>query len=99
MGSCLLYAFCIQSHSSVINSFAFAPQRKVRTPWLSVCTSVPVWVLWVSLGCQAGAFFTFLTNIPNYLNGVLHFSLEEVPVLRFESWSAAMLESTRFVWQ
>ena len=52
----------------------------MRTPWLSVCTSAPVWVLWVSLGCQAGAFFTFLTNIPNYLNGVLQFSLEEVSV-------------------
>lgn len=61
-----------------MNVFDLRSQRVLRTPWRSIWTSPCVWVLWVSLSVQAMSFFTFLTNIPTYLSGVLHFSLEEV---------------------
>ncbi len=48
------------------------------TPWRSILTSVPVWMLWVTLSVQDMAYFTFLANIPTYLDGVLNISVEEV---------------------
>ncbi|KAK3920360.1 Putative inorganic phosphate cotransporter [Frankliniella fusca] len=47
------------------------------TPWRSILTSVPVWMLWISLSVQDMAYFAFLANIPTYLDGVLNITVEE----------------------
>ncbi|XP_034254812.1 putative inorganic phosphate cotransporter [Thrips palmi] len=75
-----------------------APKMQPRTPWLAVISSPCVWVLWLSLSVQAMVFFTFLTSIPTYLNGVLGFSLEENGLLTSLPYLTGFLSSFFFTW-
>ncbi|KAJ1521795.1 hypothetical protein ONE63_003430 [Megalurothrips usitatus] len=47
------------------------------TPWKDVLSSVPVWMVWITMSVQDMAYFTFLGTIPSYLAKVLNIPLEE----------------------
>lgn len=51
-------------------------KRKERVPWIAIFTSPPVYaVLIAAITCDWG-LYTFLTNIPTYLNEVLKFDIQ-----------------------
>ncbi|OQV12809.1 Sialin [Hypsibius exemplaris] len=50
------------------------PQRTV--PWLEIFKTIPVWALLISEFGYNWGFYVLLTNLPTYLNNILHFSLK-----------------------
>lgn len=49
-----------------------------RTPWLAILLSPAVWAVLIgAMACDWG-LYTFLTNIPTYLNEVLEFDIQAV---------------------
>ncbi|CAB3359869.1 Hypothetical predicted protein [Cloeon dipterum] len=59
-----------------INSVADNTQR-LRTPWKAILTSVPMWALIIVHCGQNWGFWTLLTEIPSYMDGVLGFDLKQ----------------------
>jgi len=50
--------------------------KKLRTPWLQIITSGPVWAIIISFITEDWGLYTFLTNVPTYMNEVLKFDVE-----------------------
>ncbi|XP_059484307.1 putative inorganic phosphate cotransporter isoform X2 [Neocloeon triangulifer] len=50
--------------------------QRLRTPWKAILTSVPMWALIVVHCAQNWGFWTLLTEIPSYMDGVLGFNLK-----------------------
>lgn len=51
------------------------------TPWIAIATSLPAWAILIAHSGQNWGFSTLLTNIPTYMEGVLHFDIKENGVL------------------
>ncbi|CAB3359874.1 Hypothetical predicted protein [Cloeon dipterum] len=66
-----------------INSVADNTQR-LRTPWKAILTSVPMWALIIVHCGQNWGFWTLLTEIPSYMDGVLGFDLKQVMSSRLD---------------
>ncbi|XP_055370914.1 sialin [Condylostylus longicornis] len=45
-------------------------------PWLEVLSSLPVWAILITQCGQAWAFYTQLTELPTYMNSILHFGIK-----------------------
>ncbi|KAK2578284.1 hypothetical protein KPH14_007649 [Odynerus spinipes] len=52
-------------------------EEKLRTPWKQIFTSAPMWALIIAHCGQNWGYWTLLTEMPTYLNSVLHFNIEE----------------------
>ncbi|CAL1548159.1 unnamed protein product [Lymnaea stagnalis] len=71
--------------------------KRLKTPWLAILKSMPVWAIFVAHTCCNWGEYTFLTNIPTYLKEVLHFDIKEngflsaVPYIGF--WLVITLSS------
>lgn len=52
--------------------------KTVKTPWRSILTSLPFWVLVLVQCAQNFGFYTMLTQIPSYLNYVMEFDIKTV---------------------
>ncbi|XP_014215607.1 sialin [Copidosoma floridanum] len=46
-------------------------------PWLSVFTSLPMWAIAVTQCGQSWAFYTLLTELPTYMDRILHFDVQQ----------------------
>lgn len=46
-------------------------------PWLSIFTSLPMWAITVTQCGQAWAFYTLLTELPTYMDKILHFDVQQ----------------------
>lgn len=51
------------------------------TPWFAIFTSIPMWALIIAHCGQNWGFWTLLTEIPSYMNGVLNFDLKSNALL------------------
>jgi len=61
-------------HSRGVASFEDKVRRRV--PWEKLLTSRAVWVISFAKFTNSFIFYIFLTEIPNYLNYIFHFSIE-----------------------
>uniref|UniRef100_A0A1Y1MXE7 Major facilitator superfamily (MFS) profile domain-containing protein n=2 Tax=Photinus pyralis TaxID=7054 RepID=A0A1Y1MXE7_PHOPY len=53
-----------------------AEQKELpSTPWRSIATSLPLWAILIAHSGQNWGFTTLLTNIPTFLQSVLHFDI------------------------
>ncbi|KAL1509306.1 hypothetical protein ABEB36_004068 [Hypothenemus hampei] len=64
--------------SEAEKQYADAPYK---TPWKSIMTSLPVWALLVSQTGNNYCFWTLLTQIPTYMNYVMHFNIKSNSLL------------------
>nr|XP_050844165.1 sialin isoform X1 [Vespula vulgaris] len=46
-------------------------------PWLSIFTSLPMWAITVTQCGQSWAFYTLLTELPTYMDKILHFDVQQ----------------------
>ncbi|KAG8229382.1 hypothetical protein J437_LFUL000903 [Ladona fulva] len=51
--------------------------KHLATPWKEIWTSLPFWAVILAHCGQNWGFWTLLTEMPTYLNSVLHFDLNE----------------------
>ncbi|XP_055713391.1 sialin [Phlebotomus papatasi] len=50
-------------------------------PWRSILTCLPMWAILVTQCGQAWAFYTLLTELPTYMDNILHFGINANAVL------------------
>lgn len=50
----------------------------MTTPWKTILTSGPVWALVIGGAGHDWGAFTLISDLPKYMNDVLHFSVTEV---------------------
>lgn len=46
-------------------------------PWVSVLTSMPIWAIAITQCGQSWAFYTLLTELPTYMDKILHFDVQQ----------------------
>ena len=47
-------------------------------PWKSILLSLPVWAIVVAHFCENWGFYTMLTELPTFLNDIMHYNLYKV---------------------
>ncbi|EEC13264.1 exuT, putative [Ixodes scapularis] len=60
----------------------FGAYRSV--PWIEILLSQPVWMCALIKFCSAWSFYTLLTELPSYLENVLHFEIQKESL---EQWN------------
>lgn len=55
--------------------------KSSSTPWSKIFTSLPVWAIIVTHTCAEWGAYTFLTNIPSYMEDVLEFDIKKAGFL------------------
>ncbi|KAL7051886.1 hypothetical protein ACKWTF_004679 [Chironomus riparius] len=67
----------------IINSLADKNGEKAVTkpPWKSLLTSLPLWAIIVAHSSYTWGFFTMMTQLPSYMDEVLHFNLKNSAVI------------------
>ncbi|XP_014300025.2 sialin-like [Microplitis demolitor] len=53
------------------------PDDDRGVPWLSVLTSAPMWAITITQCGQSWAFYTLLTELPTYMDRILHFDVQQ----------------------
>lgn len=53
-------------------------QRNVPVPWREILCSRAVWAAAVANIGHAWGFYTLLTELPTYMNNMLHFDMKKV---------------------
>uniref|UniRef100_A0A1B6KV19 Putative inorganic phosphate cotransporter n=1 Tax=Graphocephala atropunctata TaxID=36148 RepID=A0A1B6KV19_9HEMI len=56
--------------------YTSAENHKLKTPWKSIVTSVPLWALLITQLGQNWGYWMFLTQLPNYFSHVLNFNIQ-----------------------
>ncbi|XP_012274973.1 sialin isoform X2 [Orussus abietinus] len=46
-------------------------------PWLAIFTSLPMWAITITQCGQAWAFYTLLTELPTYMDRILHYNVQQ----------------------
>lgn len=71
-------------------------------PWCSIMTSIPLWAILITQCGQSWAFYTQLTELPTYMNNILHFDIQSNAVLNaipyLTSWLVGIGCSTMADW-
>ncbi|XP_034938461.1 putative inorganic phosphate cotransporter [Chelonus insularis] len=63
----------------------------LKTPWIPILTSVPVWALLIAQCSQAWGFWMLLTKTPTYMDNALGYKIEENGVFSALPYLAAWL--------
>ncbi|XP_049873430.1 putative inorganic phosphate cotransporter [Pectinophora gossypiella] len=66
-------------------------QKKLKTPWKSICRSIPFLALMIVHGGNNWGFFTLMTQIPSYMSNVLGTDIKKNGVLSSLPYIAAYL--------
>lgn len=53
------------------------PNRRLKTPWRSIFTSMPVWAICVAHCCYNWSFYMMLTSLPLYMKTILQFDISQ----------------------
>lgn len=61
-----------------IESIPGSSAHSLPTPWMEMMKSKPFWSLIVAQFAQMWGFVTLLSEIPSYIDGVLHFNIKSV---------------------
>ncbi|XP_053379219.1 sialin-like [Mercenaria mercenaria] len=56
-------------------------KKSSSTPWSKIFTSLPVWAIIITQTCAEWGAYSFLTNIPSYMNEVLKFDIQKAGFL------------------
>ncbi|ODN06087.1 Sialin [Orchesella cincta] len=92
----------IQKHRAV--QYGGTKRQVVRTPWISMLLSVPVWAMLVANFSCFWCFLTISAYLPTYLTEVLHLDISEngllsalpfVGMMSFHFFAAAMFDWLR----
>lgn len=59
----------------IINSLEAKSNKKMKIPWCSFFTSMPVWAITVSHFSENWGFYTMLTQLPKFMKRVMNFDL------------------------
>lgn len=57
------------------------PAEESVVPWRSIITCVPLWAILVTQCGQSWAFYTQLTELPTYMDNILHMDIQQNAVL------------------
>lgn len=60
----------------ILNSFKDYGQRRMKTPWLAIFTSMPVYAVSVAHFAYSYGYYTLLTELPYYMRHIVNFDLE-----------------------
>lgn len=60
-------------------------------PWGSVFTSLPMWAITITQCGQSWAFYTLLTELPTYMDLILHFDVQQDAVLSMLPYLSAWI--------
>lgn len=52
--------------------------QTLKTPWLAILTSIPVWALLIAQCSQAWGFWMLLAKTPAYMDNALGYKIQEV---------------------
>lgn len=67
-------------------------------PWLSIFTSLPMWAITITQCGQSWAFYTLLTELPSYMDKILHFDVQQDAYLSalpyLSAWLVGLLISS-----
>ena len=67
-------------------------------PWGSIFTSLPVWAIMITQCGQAWAFYTLLTELPTYMDRILHMDVQQDALLSalpyLSAWIVGLIIST-----
>lgn len=55
--------------------------RDLKPPWSSILTSLPVWAIVAAHFSENWGFYTWLTELPSFMNDVLHFNMYQAGFL------------------
>lgn len=73
-----------------------------RIPWCSLLGSLPLWAILLTQCGQGWAFYTQLTELPTYMNKILHFNIQSNAVLNaipsLTAWFMGIACSTLADW-
>lgn len=72
----LSFAILIKHISNTIFFF-----KKYPTPWKALVTSGPVWALFITQSGNNYCLWTLMTQIPTYMNYVMHFNIKDVSII------------------
>ncbi|KAH1021983.1 hypothetical protein HUJ04_011459 [Dendroctonus ponderosae] len=91
LGWCILFAFLgansPSSHSSISKEEKYYIEQSLghigdkptnKVPWKKIFTSIPLWAVFLAQTGNNYAFWTLLTQIPSYMNHVMHFDIKNV---------------------
>uniref|UniRef100_A0A6A7G258 Sialin n=1 Tax=Hirondellea gigas TaxID=1518452 RepID=A0A6A7G258_9CRUS len=67
--------------SSSLDNDGRAPYKAMPVPWRRVFTSPPFYAILVAHTAQNWGFYTLLTEMPSYLNNILHFDIKKNAML------------------
>ena len=66
-------------------------------PFKAIFTSVPFWAIMITHSCQNWGFYTLLSELPTYMNKILHFDIKEVRNL-WDKWFFLNLVLMGYSW-
>ncbi|XP_034952043.1 sialin-like [Chelonus insularis] len=52
-------------------------KKALPVPWKSILTSIPVWAIIITGGCNAFGFFCVVNQLPTYMKYILNYKIEE----------------------
>ncbi|XP_050295558.1 putative inorganic phosphate cotransporter [Anthonomus grandis grandis] len=70
-----------QAEKNFIEQNTGLTQEHVKTPWRKIFKSVPVWALLIVQAGNTYCFWTLLTQIPTYMNYIMHFNMKQNGIL------------------
>ncbi|XP_015597302.1 putative inorganic phosphate cotransporter isoform X2 [Cephus cinctus] len=59
------------------NAESTKSEEKHVTPWVNICTSMPMWAIIIAHCGQSWGFWMLLTEIPSYMNAILSFDIKK----------------------
>ena len=60
----------------ILNSIKENGPKRLKTPWLAIFTSMPVYAVSVAHFTYSYGYYTLLTELPSYLKNIVNFDLE-----------------------
>lgn len=71
-------------------------KKHLKTPWGQIFTSMPFYAIAIVHSAHNWGFWTLLTEMPSYMNGVLHFDIKKNALLSALPYLAMLLMSYFF---
>ncbi|XP_025832317.1 putative inorganic phosphate cotransporter [Agrilus planipennis] len=70
-----------QEQAYILASIGPQDEEKGPIPWWNMLTCVPLWAILITQCGQNWAFYTLLTELPTYMDQILHFDIESNAIL------------------
>ena len=71
-------SFCRFCRAAAHILILFYLLQNIDTPWRSILTSLPVWAIVAAHFSENWGFYTWLTQLPSFMNDVLKFDMYKV---------------------